>query len=141
MLGSGEERFCEQVLRSTPPSVESLGLVKEWKRAVTGLVLGEPGERRSVRQAFATTDLDKADRVLSLAFGSILEGYAAEIFPALSLPPALSGFFPRPLFGLESDGERVRWGGVDRDVLKGLGAGPILDPIRARGLDLVLLSV
>ena len=103
MLGSGEEKFCAKVLRSVPPLAERLNLVKEWKRAVTSLVLGEAGEALAARDPFAAA-VGKADPGLSLAFASILEGFAA------SGEPADGTFSDGPLFGLEADGDLVRWG-------------------------------
>lgn len=103
MLGSGEEKFCAKVLRSVPPLAERLDLVKEWKRAVTSLVLGEAGEALAAREPFAAA-AEKAGPGLSLAFASILEGYSE---PATAADGALAD---GPLFGLEADGELVRWG-------------------------------
>jgi len=103
MLGSGEEKFCAKVLRSVPPLAERLNLVKEWKRAVTSLVLGEAGEALAAREPFAAV-VAKADPGTSLAVASLLEGFAA------SGGPVDGTFTDGPLFGLEADGTLVRWG-------------------------------
>jgi len=143
MLGSGEEAFCAKVLRGIPDAAERRGLaknpelVKEWKRAVTGLVLGLPGEALSGRLPFEKTDLTLAGPGLSLAFASILEGYAvAGLGGAVSdeVPQALRR---HPLFGLEADGDLVRWGAIGRDAK---AAPPLIAAILAKGLDAVGLS-
>src|SRR4029078_6040841 len=113
MLGSGEEAFCAKVLRGIPDAAERRGLaknpelVKEWKRAVTGLVLGAAGEAISSRLPFEK--VDRAGPALSLAFASLLEGFSPEGLEGTlpitgSLRPEL---LQRPLFGLEADGELV----------------------------------
>ena len=142
MLGSGEERFCAKVLRRIPPAAERLGMLKEWKRTVTGLVLGEPGEVLSARLPFEKTNPTRATPDLSLAFASLLEGFALEGFGgslpmSSSLPPDL---LHRPLFGLEADGELVRWGGLAKDQVKEVHHEPLFAPIWANGLDVVSLS-
>src|SRR5436190_11131040 len=96
MLGSGEEKFCAKILRTIPPLAERSNLVKEWKRAVTSLVLGEAGEALAAREPFAAA-VAKADPGLSLAFASLLEGFAA------SGGRADGTLTDRPLFGLEAD--------------------------------------
>jgi hypothetical protein len=148
MLGSGEEAFCAKVLRTIPDAAARRGLagetdlVKEWKRGVTGLVLGDAGEALSGRLPFDRTDLTRAGAGLSLAFASILEGFARE---------GLGGTLPvtahvreellgRPLFWLDSDGSRVRWGALGRNELKDLASHPLIAPIRDAGLDLLSLS-
>lgn len=143
MLGSGEEAFCAKVLRGIPDDAERRGLaknpdlVKEWKRAVTGLVLGLPGEARAAQEPLGKGDVTKAGPGLSLAFASILEGYAEA-----GLGGAVSGEVPealrrRPLFGLEADGDLVRWGAIGRDAK---AVPPLVAAILAKGFDAVGLS-
>lgn len=136
LLGSGEEAFCAKVLRTIPQAAARLAvdadLLKEWKRGVTGLVLGDAGEALSNRQPFEETDRTVAGPGLSLAFASLLAAFAQEE-PGGPLPPGLAlreDLRQRPLFGLDSDGSRVRWGALDRRELEGF----------ASGLDLVSLS-
>ncbi len=143
MLGSGEEAFCARVLRGIPEEAERRGLAKnpervqEWKRAVTGLVLGAPGEALSAKDPFDQSTVTKAGPGLSLAFASILEGYAeAGLGGALSVEiPAL--LRRRPLFGLEADGDLVRWGALGKDATT---PHLLIASILAKGLDAVGLS-
>jgi len=143
MLGSGEEAFCAKVLRRIPEDAERRGLaknpelVKEWKRAVTGLVLGIPGEARAAHEPLGMGDVTRAGPGLSLAFASILEGYAEPgLGGAVSeeVPEALRR---HPLFGLEADGDLVRWGAIGRDAK---AAPPLIAAILGKGLDAVGLS-
>jgi hypothetical protein len=147
LLGSGEEAFCAKVLRTIPDAAARLNLagdadlVKEWKRGVTGLVLGDAGEALSSRQPFDAT-VTQASGGLSLAFASILKGFARE---GLGGPLPMAARLPkelvhRPLFGLESDGRRVRWGALGRSELGDLATLPLIAPIRAAGLDLVSVT-
>jgi hypothetical protein len=148
MLGSGEEAFCAKVLRTIPEAAGRRGLaaqsdlVKHWKRGVTELVLGDAGEALSAREPFGRSELPRAGPGLSLAFASILEGFAQEglggCLPiSASLPENL---VHRPLFGLEPEGPLVCWGALRREELKDLATHPLVAPVRARGLDLVSLS-
>lgn len=130
LLGSGEEKFCAKVLRAVPPAAERLGLLKEWKRAVTGFVIGDAGAALSERAPFDRATPTRADRATSLAFASILQGFAVE-----GLGGVFGGALPqRPLFGLEADGELVRWGGLGNDELDPFASDSLIGPIRARGL-------
>jgi hypothetical protein len=148
MLGSGEEAFCAKVLRGIPEAAERRGLakdpelVKEWKRSVTGLVLGLPGEALSGRLPFEKTDLTLAGPGLALAFASVLEGYAREGLggPLPLTPQVAEELVHRPLFGLDSDRTHVSWGAMSRHELKSVSAHPLVMPIRAAGVDLVGLS-
>jgi len=142
MLGSGEERFCAAVLKRVPPAAEARGLVKEWKRAVTGLVLGAEGERLSSRTPFEQGNLTKADPALSLAFASLVEGFApGGLRSTVPVGPQTAGnLLARPLFGLEPDGLLVRWGGLSVDEVKPLRAYPWIAPIAAGGLGILSLS-
>ncbi len=147
MLGSGEEAFCARVLRTIPDLAArrklagDADLVKEWKRGVTGFVLGDAGEALATREPF-----DKAaTRVsagLSLAFASILAGFAREGLGGVGTPVEVlpAELLQRPLFGLESDGSRVRWGALRRDALNPFVAHPLIAPVGAAQLDLVCLS-
>jgi hypothetical protein len=148
LLGSGEEAFCAKVLRTIPEAAGRRGLaaqsdlVMAWKRGVAGLVLGDAGEALSAREPFGTSDLPKAGPGLSLAFASIVEGFATEglggCLPiSARLPEPL---VHRPLFGLEPDGALVRWGALRREALEALAADPLIAAVRDRGLDLVSLS-
>jgi hypothetical protein len=148
MLGSGEEAFCARVLRTIPEAAGRRGLagradlVKEWKRGVTGLVLGEPGELLSAHEPFGEAELTRAGPGLSLAFASVLEAFAEEgLGGSLPITDRLPGkLVLRPLFGLEPDGTLVRWGALRREELQILAAQPLFAPIRDRGLELVGLS-
>lgn len=142
MLGSGEERFCAAVLKRVPPAAEKRGLVKEWKRAVTGLVLGVEGERLSSRSPFERSDPTRADPALSLAFASLVEGFAPEgLRRSLAAGPQIPGeLLARPLFGMEPDGVLVRWGGLNADEVKPLRAHPRVAPIALPGLGILSLS-
>ncbi|MBV8878436.1 MAG: hypothetical protein JO332_00595 [Planctomycetaceae bacterium] len=148
MLGSGEEKFCASVLRTVPAAAERRGLasdpdlVKEWKRGISGLVLGDAGEALSLRLPFEKTDLTKAPPAQSLAFASLVEGFAqGGLGGSLPISERIrEELLSRPLFGLEPDGRLVRWGGLGRDQLKDLAAHPLIAPIRSRGLDVVSLS-
>jgi hypothetical protein len=142
MLGSGEERFCAAVLKRVPPAAEKFDLVKEWKRAVTGLVLGAEGERLSSRGPFEIRDLRKTDRAMSLAFASLVEGIAPEgLRSRVPVGPQVAdGLVARPLFGLEPDGALVRWGGLSADEVKPLRAHPWITPIAEQGLGILSLS-
>jgi hypothetical protein len=148
MLGSGEEAFCAKVLRTIPDSAArrklagDADLVKEWKRGVTGLVLGEAGEKLSARMPFERTNLTQAGPGLSLAFASVLEGFGREgLVGTLPLSPAFcEELVRRPLFGLEPDGSRVRWGALSRDEVKTLPSHPAITPVSLAGLDLIGLS-
>lgn len=148
MLGSGEEAFCAKVLRGIPGDAERRGLggnpdlVKAWKRAVTGLVLGAQGEALSARLPFERTDLTLAAPGLALAFASVLEGHAREgLGGTVPLTPGVAqDLVHRPLFGLAGDGTHARWGALARDELKGLRAHPLILPIQGADLDLVGLS-
>ena len=133
VLGSGEERFCAKVLKSVPAAAEQHNLVKEWKRGVTTLVLGEVGEQLSALEPFSRAPLTSADPALSLAFASVLEGFAQTAVDGGE--PDL-GVLPGPLFGLISGGPLVRWGGLGRDHLP---VHPLLAPIVTRKLDPVVL--
>ncbi|HLY10449.1 MAG TPA: hypothetical protein VKW04_14195 [Planctomycetota bacterium] len=142
MFGSGEEAFCAKVLRRIPEAAQRLGLRQEWTRGVTGLVLGEPGAALSERLPFETSDLTKATPGFSLAFASVVMGFATEGLGG-SLP--MSGtlreeLLHRPLFGLEPDGDVVRWGGLSKHQLKSLAGHPLIAPIWANGLDVISLS-
>jgi hypothetical protein len=138
MLGSGEEAFCAKALRAIPDgAAKNPELLREWKRAVTGLVLGLPGEALAAKDPFDTGTVTKATPGLSLAFASLLEGYAEA-----GLGGELSGEVPeelrrRPLFGLEADGDLVRWGALGRESTISL---PLIESIRAKGVDAVGLS-
>jgi hypothetical protein len=138
MLGSGEEAFCARVLREIPEeAAKNPELLQEWKRAVTGFVLGLPGEALSAKDPFDAGSVTKADPGLSLAFASLLEGYSEA-----GLGGMLTGEIPaelrqRPLFGLEADGDLVRWGALGRDAN---AAQPLIAAILAKGLDAVGLS-
>ncbi len=142
LLGSGEEKFCAQVLRRVPPAAERRGLLKDWNRGVTALVLGDAGEAMSQRLPFDQTDLSKATPALSLAFASVVEACAErDLGGALPVSAGVrEELLRRALFGLEPDGELVRWGGLGKDQLKDLAAHPLIAPIRARGLDVIGLS-
>jgi len=142
MLGSGEERFCAKVLKRPPAAAERLALLPEWKRGVTGFVLGDAGEALAERLPFEKTDLTKASPGESLAFASILEGFSQEgLGGTLPLSKNLrEELVRRPLFGLESDGNQVRWGWMGKADLRELAAHPLIAPIHARGLDIVSLS-
>jgi len=142
MLGSGEEKFCARVLKDVPSAVERLGLLKEWRREVTGLVLGEPGERLASHEPFVLGPHEQAGPGRSLAVASLLIGFSE---------PGLGGWgqgveslaqvlYRRPLFALDADGVLVRWGGLPRDLLKSIKPHPLLTPIQAKGLDVVTLS-
>jgi hypothetical protein len=148
MLGSGEEAFCAKVLRTIPEAAGRMGLdpqadlVKDWKRGVSGLILGAPGEALSAREPLGKPERPRAGPGLSLAFASIVEGFALEglggsLEVLAGIPPDL---VERPLFGLEPEGTLVRWGALAREELQGLASHPLIDPIRVRGLDLVSLS-
>src|SRR5258708_38871932 len=78
MLGSGEEKVGAKVLKRPPGAAENLSLLQEWKRGVTGFVLGDAGERLAGRLPFETTELSKAGLGESLAFASILAAFAQE---------------------------------------------------------------
>ncbi len=143
MLGSGEEAFCAKVLRGIPEEAGRRGLaknpelLKEWKRAVTGLVLGLPGEALSAKDPFDQRSVTKAGPGLSLGFASILEG-----FSEAGLGGVLTGQIPaelrqRPLFGLEADGDLVRWGALRKAATT---PHPPIASILAKGLDAVGLS-
>ncbi|HLY76156.1 MAG TPA: hypothetical protein VKU80_18800 [Planctomycetota bacterium] len=147
-LGSGEESFCAKVLRTIPEAAARRGLaaqaelLKDWKRGVTGLVLGGPGEALSGREPFGKAVGTKAGLGLSLAFASIVEAFARE---GLGGTVEVSGGIPgvlvdRPLFGLEPDGTLVRWGALGRDEVQDLAPHPLIDTLRAPGIDLVGLS-
>jgi len=142
MLGSGEERFCARVLKRPPASAEKLGLLPEWKRGVTGLVLGDPGEALAQRLPFEKTDLTRATPGESLAFASILEGFAQDgLGGTLPLSKNLrDDLVQRPLFGLDPEGSPVRWGWLGKAELRELAAHPLIAPIHARSLDVVTLS-
>ena len=142
MLGSGEERFCAKVLKSPPAAAERLGLLQEWKRGVTGFVLGDAGEALAERLPFEKTDVTKAGPGQSLAFASILEGFAQEdLGGTLPISKNLRDELRRrPLFGLEAEGVQVCWGWLGKTDLKDLAAHPLIAPIHARGLDVVGLS-
>jgi len=142
MLGSGEEKFCAQVLRRVSPAAERRGLVKDWNRGVTALILGDAGEAMSQRLPFDKTVLTKAAPALSLAFASVIEAFAEKDLGG-SLPVSdglLAELARRPLFGLEPDGDLVRWGGRGKAELKDLGAYPLIAAIRAKDLDVIGLS-
>ena len=147
MLGSGEEAFCAKVLRTIPDLAarrELAGdadLVKEWKRGVTSLVLGAEGEALSARQPFDPA-VTRSSGGLTLAFASILRGFAQEGLggPVLMAAGLREELVQRPLFGLESDGRRVYWGGLGREELKEFVSHPVIGPIRAAGLDVVSLG-
>lgn len=142
MLGSGEERFCAKVLRREPEAARRLGLRKEWNRGVTGLVLGEPGEALSTRLPFEKNDLTKAVPGLSLAFASVVEGFAREGFggPLPITEATRPDLLDRPLFGLRADGDLVCWGGLAKDQVRELSQDPLFAPIWANGLDVISLS-
>jgi hypothetical protein len=148
LLGSGEEAFCAKVLRTIPEAAQRRGLaaeaelMKDWKRAVTGLVLGGPGEALSGREPFGEAVGTKAGPGLSLAFSSIVEAFAREgLGGSLEVSGAVSEVLvDRPLFGLEPDGTLVRWGALGRDEFRGLAPHSLIDAIQARGMDLVSLS-
>lgn len=117
-------------------------LVNAWKRGVTGLVLGEAGEALSAREPFGKSELPKAEPGLSLAFASIVEGFATGglggcLPSSAGLPESL---VHRPLFGLEPDGILVRWGALSRKELKDLAGHPLIAAVLAHGLDLVGFS-
>jgi hypothetical protein len=142
MLGSGEERFCAKVLKSVPPAVDRLGLLKEWRRDVTGLVLGDPGERMAAFEPFLMGPYQQAGPSLSLAFASLLIGFSE---PGLGgwgsgLGDLAQVLVRRPLFALDADGELVRWGGLRRDLLRLIGPHPLIVPIQVKDLDVVTLS-
>ncbi len=138
MLGSGEEAFCAKVLRGIPEeAAKNPELLREWKRAVTVLVLGLPGEALSAKDPFDAGSVTKAGPGLSLAFASLLEGYAEA-----GLGGVLTGEIPeqlrrRPLFGLEADGDLVRWGALGKDATT---PDPLIASIPAKGFDAVGLS-
>jgi hypothetical protein len=142
LLGSGEEKFCAQVLRRVPAAAERRGLIKDWNRGVTALVLGDAGESMSQRLPFENTNLTKATPALSLAFASVIEAFAEkDLGGSLPISAGLrEELLRRPLFGLEPDGELVRWGGLGKDQLQEFGAHPLIGPIRARGLDVIGFS-
>jgi hypothetical protein len=144
MLGSGEEAFCAKVLRAIPNAAERRGLakspdlVKDWKRSVSGLVLGASGEALAANEPFDRSSVAKAGPGLALAFASILEGFAEA-----GLGGVLSGEVPgelrrRPLFGLDSDVDLVRWGALRRNDPAPSPA--LLLAIQGKGLDAVGLS-
>lgn len=144
MLGSGEEAFCARVLRAIPDAAERRGLaktpdlVKDWKRSVSGLVLGAAGEKLAANEPFGKASGEKAGPGLSLAFASILEGFSEAGLGGL-LPGEVPGNLRRrPLFGLESDVDLVRWGALRRD--EPTPAPALVEEIRGRGLDAIGLS-
>ena len=142
MLGSGEERFCAKVLKSVPAAVDRLGLLKEWRRDITGLVLGEPGERMAAHEPFLMGPHEQAGPSLSLAFASLLIGFSNPDFGGRDSGVGdLAQVLVRcPLFALDGDGELVRWGGLRRDLLPRIRPHPLIAPIQAKGLDVVTLS-
>ena len=142
MLGSGEERFCAKVLKRPPAAAERLGLLQEWKRGVTGFVLGDAGEALAQRLPFEKTGLTQATPGEALAFASILEGFAQDgLADTLPLSKNLrDDLVQRPLFGLDSQGSPVLWGWLGKADLRELATHPIIAPIHARGLDVVTLS-
>lgn len=141
LLGSGEEAFCAKVLRTIPGAAERLGLgkqpdlVKAWSRGVTGIVLGDAGETLAEGRPLNAT----ADLATSLAFASVLAGFATEGLGG-SIPAPPVELLRRPLFGLSSEGTQVRWGWLASVELREVASHPVLDGIRARGLDAVGLS-
>jgi len=144
MLGSGEEAFCARVLRTIPDAAERRGLarnpdlVKDWKRSVSGLVLGAAGEALAANEAFDRSPVAKAGPGQALAFASILEGFAEAGLGGV-LPGEVPGELRRrPLFGLDSGVDLVRWGALRRNDPS---PGPaLLLAILGRGLDAVGLS-
>jgi hypothetical protein len=142
VLGSGEERFCAKVLKALPAAAEKRGLRNEWKRAVTGLILGDQGAELSSRPLFGSKDLTKADPALSLAFASVVEGFA---LPGLGgtveiAPGFCDELLARPLFGLEPDGVLVRWGGLDPKEVRSVSSHPGIAPIAMKDLAVIGLS-
>ncbi len=142
LLGSGEEAFCAKVLRRIPEPAERMGLVKEWKRGVTGLILGDAGEALSARLPFETRPLTRATPALSLALASVVQGFSQEGFGGTvpETPTLGKDLIRRPLFGLEPDGTVVGWGGLAKDQVKELAHDPLFAPIWANGLDVISLS-
>src|SRR5581483_2455503 len=107
----------------------------------TGLVLGAEGEQLSSRPAFERATLTKADPALSLAFASLVEGFAPEDIRAWVPvgPEVAPDLIARPLFGLEPDGVLIRWGGLSGDEMKSLPAHPWTTPIARQGLGVLSL--
>ncbi len=143
LLGSGEEAFCAKVLRGIPEAAQLRGLakdpdlVKEWKRTVTGLVLGAAGDARASCRPFEKSPVTRAGPGLSLAFASVLEGFSEPGLGGLLAGDVPAELRQHPLFGLEADGDLVRWGAIGRDAK---ASEPLIASILAKGLDAVGLS-
>jgi hypothetical protein len=162
-LGSGEEKLCAKILKSIPEEAEGRGMkdgdddVKEWKRGVAALLLGELGETMSEREPFGAAKIVKSGRGLSLAFTSVLQALAQESgedslqhsgvdlfwkkflhqyvdrIVGTELNPHRK-LFSRPLFGLESDDENALWGGLSRNEVAAFAA-KLLEPGEAPDAD------
>lgn len=146
-LGSGEEALCTRVLRTIPQA--GADLIKDWKRGVTALLLGDRGELLSGRDPLISSEIERPGPALSLAFASVLQELVQD-------PPGVRAFlerpegggfwaslrrqhpalFSRPLFGLESGHESIRWGGWGRADVAAL-ASSLVDPAAAELRDVV----
>lgn len=164
-LGSGEEKFCARLLKSVPAEAEGRGMkpdsddVREWKRGITALLLGELGETMSGREPFGRTEVVKTGRALSLAFSSVLQALSqgpeevetsirhsgVELFWNKFLHRHVDGIagqganphrnlFSRPLFGIESGCEDALWGGLSRDEVAAFAAA-LVEPGDSPGDD------
>ncbi|MBI3855125.1 MAG: hypothetical protein HY293_05485 [Planctomycetes bacterium] len=160
VLGSGDEKFCAALLKDLPAEAQLRGLsdgsdeVRDWKRGVTALLLGQQGQSMSEREPLGGGDVVRAGPGLSLAFSLILRrlspgaGGCRIALDGAAGRRGLEALLSRPLFGLESEGGGACWGAWSRaEIASGAallegqaGIRGLLSALQGNGRELVGLS-